>query len=70
MEVNLKIRLYLADKYFKATIMEHLGGLVVEHLPLAQIMIPESWDPVLLRAPQGSLPLPLPMSLPLCVSHE
>ena len=22
----------------------HLGDLVVEHLPLAQIMIPGSWD--------------------------
>ena len=26
---------------------KHLGGSVVEHLPLAQVMIPESWDQVL-----------------------
>ena len=28
----------------------HLGGSVVEHLLLAQVMILESWDPVLHRA--------------------
>ena len=27
------------------------GGSVVEHLPLAQIMIPGSWDQVLHQAP-------------------
>ena len=29
----------------------HLGGSVVEHLPLAQVMIPGSWDGVAHRAP-------------------
>ena len=28
----------------------HLGGSVVEHLPLAQVMIPRSWDRVLHQA--------------------
>ena len=30
----------------------HLGGLVVEHLPLDQIMILGSWDWVLHQAPR------------------
>ena len=46
----------------------HLGGSVVEHLPLAQGMILGSWDQVPQRAPMRNLVLPLPMSLPLCVS--
>ena len=29
-----------------------LGGSVVERLPLAQVMIPGSWDQVPLQAPQ------------------
>ena len=29
----------------------HLGGSVVEHLPLAQVMIPGFWDQVPDRAP-------------------
>ena len=41
-----------------------LGGSVDERLPLAQGMIPGSWDQVL---HQGSLLLPLPVSLPLSV---
>ena len=47
-----------------------LGGSVVESLPLAQAVIPgqriESYIGLLV----GSLLLPLPMSLPLCVSHK
>ena len=39
-----------------------MGGSVVEHLCLTQVMILGSWDQV--------LHLPLPMSLPLCVSHD
>ena len=31
----------------------HLGGSVVEHLPSAQGVIPESWDRVLHQAPHG-----------------
>ena len=45
--------------------MGHLGGSVVEHLPLAQAVIPGSWDQVPHQAPAGILPLSLPMSLPL-----
>ena len=50
----------------------HLGGSVVEPLPLAQVVIPGSWDQVLHQAPHNSLVVPLPMFLPLslCVSHE
>ena len=44
-----------------------LGGSVVEHLSLAQVMIPGSWDRVPHRALSGSLLLPLLMSLPLSV---
>ena len=48
----------------------HLGGSVVEHLPSAQVVILGSWHQVLHLAPDGSLLLPLPMSLPpsLCLS--
>ena len=45
-----------------------LGGSVVEHLPLAQVMIPGFWDAVIIWLPAGSLLLPLPMSLPLSMS--
>ena len=48
----------------------HLGGSVVEHLPLAQVQIMGSWDGVPHGGPHGGLFLPLPMSLPLSVSHE
>ena len=44
----------------------HLGGSVVEHLPLAQVMILESQDRV--PYPAGSLLLLLPVSLPLSLS--
>ena len=41
----------------------------VRHLPSAQIMIPESWDPAPHWAPcsAGSRLLPLPLPLPLLV---
>ena len=45
----------------------HLGGSVVEHLPLAQVVILRSWDQVL---HVGSQLLPLPVSTSLCFSHE
>ena len=48
----------------------HLGGTVFEHLPLAQIVTPESWDRVPYWFLAGSLLLPLPVSLPLSISHE
>ena len=46
----------------------HLGGSVVEHLPLAQVIILGPGIESLIRLPAGSLLLPLPMCLPLCVS--
>ena len=46
----------------------HLDNSVVEQLPLAQVMILESWDQVPLRLATGSLFPPLPMSLPLSLS--
>ena len=47
---------------------EHLGGPVVEHLPLAQVLIPGSWDQVLHQAPWRKPLLPLPVSASLCMS--
>ena len=41
----------------------HLGGSVVEHLPLAQVVIPGSWDRVPHRAPRRE-----PASPYACVS--
>ena len=42
----------------------------VKHLPLAQVMIPESWDGAPHQAPCSvgglHLPLPLPAALPTC----
>ena len=46
---------------------ERLGGSVVEPLPLAQVVIPGSWDESHIGFPAGSLLLPLPVSLPLSV---
>ena len=45
-----------------------LGGSAVEHLPLAQGMIPGFWDRVPHPVPHRNLLLPLPLSLPLSVS--
>ena len=51
--------------------MNHLGGSAVEGLPLAQIVILRSWDPVLHLAPQREPASPLAcVSASLCVSHE
>ena len=41
----------------------HLGGSVVEHLPVAQVVILESWDRVLHQAPRRE-----PASPSACVS--
>ena len=46
----------------------HLGGLVVERLPLAQAVTQGSWDESNVQLPAGSLLLPPPLSLPLSVS--
>ena len=49
----------------------HLGGSVVERLPLAQVVIPGSWDQVLHWAPHGEPASPSPcVSASLCVFHE
>ena len=54
-----------------------LGGSVVEHLPLAQVVIPRSWDGVLHQAPRrepaslsACFSLHLCLCLSLSVSHE
>ena len=44
-----------------------LGGSAVEHLPLDQGVIPESWDRAPHQAPAWSMILPLPVSRPLSV---
>ena len=58
--------------HIKNTIKGHLGDSVVQRLSWAQVVIPGSWDRVLHQGTcsVGSLLLPLPMSLPLCVPHE
>ena len=45
----------------------HLGGSVVEHLPLAQGVMPGSWDRVLHQAPSEK---PATPSSYASVSHE
>ena len=47
-----------------------LGGSAVEHLPLALDMIPKSWDGVLHQGPreEPALPLPISLSISLCLS--
>ena len=67
--VTLEIWVWIFVLY-ELVLLESLGGSVVEHLPLAQVMVPGSWDRVLQRVPAGSLLLPLPVSLPLslCLS--
>ena len=49
-----------------------LGGSAVEHLPSAQVVIPGSRIESHIGLLEGSLLLPLPVSLllSLCVSHE
>ena len=48
---------------FKIKLWRHLGGSVDERLPLAQVVIPESWDRVLHQAPCRE-----PASASACVS--
>lgn len=65
----LKYNDLLSDK---TLLLGHLGGSVVEFFPLAQIMIPGSWDGVSHQAPwQGAcFSFCLCLYLSLCVSHE
>ena len=46
----------------------HLGDSVVEHLPLAQVVMPGSWDRVPHWVPCVKPASPSTMSLPLSVS--
>ena len=47
----------------------HLGGSVVEHLPLAQVVIPECWDQVRHETPRKEPAFPSTyVSASLCVS--
>ena len=54
-----------------STLWGRLGSSAVEHLPLAQVMIPESWDRVPHQAPFKEPASPSAYaSASLCVSHE
>ena len=55
----------------KKQLWEHMGGSVVEHMPLAQVMILGSWDQVPHQAPRRDPASPsVYVSVSLCVSHE
>ena len=58
--------------YKKRKLGGHLSGSMVEHLPLAQVMILGSWDRVpTLGSPQGAcFSLCLCLCLTPCVFHE
>ena len=56
--------------YIKQVSGRHLGGSVVEHLPLAQVMIPEPWDRVPHRAFWREPAFPSAMSLSLSLFYE
>ena len=50
----------------KGRILGHLGGPAVEHLPWAQVVIPESWDQIPFQVPHRE-PASPSVSLPLCL---
>ena len=53
----------------KTADLGHLGGSVFEYLPLAQVMIPGFWDPVLHHAAHGEPASPSAyVSASLCLS--
>ena len=56
----------------KKNALGHLGGSVVEDLPLAQVVILGSWDQVLHQAPcrETAPPSACVSASLLCVSHE
>ena len=59
----------LLSTLWKPDVLGCLGSSVVEHLPLAQVMIPGSWEGVLYRAPQGEPAFPSAyVSASLCFS--
>ena len=61
--------IYISWFLVKFHVVRHPGGSVVEHLPLAQVMIPGSWDRVPCRAPFEEPASPFAcVSASLCVS--
>ena len=67
LESILCIMFHMASK--KAKALGHLGGSVVEHLPLAQVLILRSWDQVPHPVPHREPASPSPfVSASLCVS--
>ena len=61
----------VTDAMVWSPLLECLGGSVVEHLPLVQVMIPGSWDWVLRQAPHRELASPsayVSVSLTVCLS--
>ena len=64
----LYLRRIMIVSTFKMYHGGRLGGSAVERLPLAQGMILGFWDQVLHWAACEEPLLPLPMSLPLCLS--
>ena len=66
------MRCILIPKEQVKTSEGHLGGSVLERLPLAQVLIPGSWDQVLHWPPRrgACFSLCLCLCLSLCVSHE
>ena len=65
------INLLIEASFQKTPICGHLGSSVVEYLPLAQVMIPGSWDQVLHGAPRREPASPSAcVCLSFCASHE
>ena len=50
--LSLSLKYIHKQNLFKKSSQGHLGGSVVERLPLAQVVIQEPWDQVLHQAPQ------------------
>ena len=66
--VLMPMKSLVFEQRFKVWGEGHLGGSVVERLPLPRVMIPGSWDRVLHQG--ACFFLSLCLWLPLCVSHE
>lgn len=62
--------MHIVDTQYKTVGKGHLGGSVVEHLPLAQVMILGSWDQITHGAPCRDLASPsacVSASLSVCL---
>ena len=75
--MKLSSPLCIGKMHTNINIVGCLGGLVIDYLPVALVVILGSWDQVPHQDqvfPRGSLLFPLPVFLPLCVcvslSHE